>query len=488
MTREPRALADGEFDVLVIGGGIFGAGVARDAALRGLRVALVDQADFASGTSSRSSKLIHGGFRYLEQRAFGLVRESCRERATLLKMAPHLVRTTPFLLPVYDGDPRSILVLRAGMRLYDLMSPAGSLPRHQSLDADRLRMKEPGLASAGLRGGLLYFDAQTDDARLCLETILHAADHGAVCVNYCRAQSMTMRGDRVESVQVRDECLGNSIDVRAKSYVNVAGPWVTQVAGLASSETSAIRLQPTKGVHVVLPRLAQSHAITFQSRRDGRIMFVLPWDDCSLVGTTDTDYTGDPGKVDVEPSDIDYLIGEVNELFPETKVSASDVIASFAGLRSLLKSDAASPSARSREQAIVRQGKNLFSVAGGKYTTYRAIAEEVVDRVCGLLDVKAPCATATTPIPPRAGKPSGLKLSDRPTVFESDVRRACADEMAVTVGDVMRRRTRLALSRQGGPDVAAEVAKIMSTELGWDEMEMRRQFEAYIVDWKKGQP
>lgn len=488
MRREPRALADVEFDVLVIGGGIFGAGVARDAVLRGLRVALVEQADFASGTSSRSSKLIHGGFRYLEQRAVGLVRESCRERATLLKMAPHLVRATQFLLPVYDGDPRSLMVLRAGMRLYDLLSPSGSLPRHQSLDADRLRMKEPALAGAGLRGGLLYRDAQTDDARLCLETLLHAGDHGAVCVNYCRLDSLQVSGDRVVSARVRDERGGDTIEVRAKAYVNAAGPWVMQVAGLAPFDGSVVRLQPTKGVHIVLPRLAQSHAITFQSRRDGRIMFVLPWEDCSLVGTTDTDYAGDPGSVEVEPADIEYLVGAVNDLFPEAKVSASDVIASFAGLRALLKSDAASPSARSREQAIVRQGRNLFSVAGGKYTTYRAIAEDVVDGVCAVLGVTAPCVTARTPIPPRAGMPEGRKLSDRPTVYESDVRRACASEMAVTVSDVMRRRTRLALSRQGGPDVAAEVAKIMSEALGWDEVQMRRQFEVYMDEWKKGQP
>jgi glycerol-3-phosphate dehydrogenase len=427
MKRDPRALANGEYDVFVIGGGIFGAGVARDAALRGLRVALAEQGDFASATSSRSSKLIHGGFRYLEQRAFGLVRESCRERAILLQTAPHLVHATPFLMPVYEGSPRSLMTMRVGMRLYDWLSPAGSLPRHVSLSPDQLRMKEPALDGRGLRGGLLYRDCQEDDARLCLDTLLHAVDHGAICVNYCRVTKLETHGDRVVAARVVDAQGGGEQEIRAKVFVNAAGPWVEQVCNLASLRGPSVRLQPTKGVHLLLPRLTQAHAITLQAKRDGRIMFMLPWQDCSLVGTTDTDFSGDPGDVRADAEDIDYLLGEVNRLLPGANVSAADVITSFAGVRSLVASDTRSPSARSREQVIARHGQNLISIAGGKYTTYRAIAEDVTNRICDVLGIKAPCVTATTMIPSRVTQSEGPRLADYPAVFVSDVRRACTE-------------------------------------------------------------
>ncbi len=488
MKRDLRSLAGGGFDVLVMGGGIFGAGVARDAALRGLRVGLVEKSDFAGGTSSRSSKLIHGGFRYLEQGAFSLVRESCRERAILLKTAPHAVRDRSFLLPVYTGNSRPLWKMRAGMLLYDALAPVGSTPPHQVLSADRARMKEPGLAADGLRGAILYHDAQTDDARLCLDVLEHAADSGAVCANYCRVEGFAATSDEVQAARVRDVLRGDLFEVTARVFVNVTGPWVEQVAGWAPPGGAPVRLQPTKGSHFLVPRLTQDHAITFQGRQDGRIMFVLPWNDLSLVGTTDTDFDGDADAVGADPADVAYLLRELAWLFPGANRTESDVIATFAGVRALLRSDGRAPSARSRELAMVRQGRNLISVAGGKYTTYRAIAEDVVDGVCEVLGIKRRCVTATTMIPCRVSESAGIKLSECPPVYESDVRRACDEEMAVTLSDVMRRRTRLALSRQGSLETAAEVAKIMAHALGWTEETMREQFEAYGREWRVMKP
>ena len=250
MKRDLAALANQCFDLLVIGGGIFGAGVARDAVLRGLSVALIDKGDFAGGTSSRSSKLIHGGFRYLEQYAFGLVAEACRERQILQRLAPHLVHSQPFLFPVYKGDPRSLAKVRLGMTLYDLMAHGRNVAPHQTLSAEDTLAKEPALARAGLRGSVLFYDCQEDDARFCVATILHAAECGAVCANYCELTGFTVREDRLVAARVADR-LGNAgeFEISARAFVNAAGPWVGTVAGLAPSGGARLTLSPTKGVH-----------------------------------------------------------------------------------------------------------------------------------------------------------------------------------------------------------------------------------------------
>src|SRR5438128_349495 len=274
MRRNFSSLGEGMFDVLVVGGGIFGAGIARDAALRGLRVALIDKADFASGTSSRSSKLIHGGFRYLEQAACRLVMESCRERQVLQKMAPHLIRPLPFLLPVYQGDQRSLGKMRIGMALYDVLALYRNYARHRGLSASATIGKEPHLAKQGLLGSILYYDCQEDDARFCVENILHAAQLGTVCVNYCELSGFVSQNDSIVAATVEDRTGHAALEVRAKCFINAAGPWVDRVAGLAGAGNSY--LKPTKGVHILLPQLTEHHAIAFQAKRDGRIMFVLP--------------------------------------------------------------------------------------------------------------------------------------------------------------------------------------------------------------------
>jgi glycerol-3-phosphate dehydrogenase len=489
MKRDFSTLSGQYFDMLVVGGGIFGAGVARDAALRGLRVALVEKSDFASGTSSRSSKLIHGGFRYLQHRDFRLVFEACRERRILQRIAPHLVRPLPFLFPVYRGDAISLTKLRLGMTLYDGLALYRNIARHRTFSAERARKDEPSLARQGLRGAVMFYDCQEDDARFCIDHILHAAELGAVCLNYCTLDGFVTREDRIVAARVRDEVGACTFEIGARVFVNAAGPWVEQVCALTPYDAGAVRLNPTKGVHLLVPRLTQQHAIVFQARRDGRILFVIPWGDYSLVGTTDTDYDGDPGEARAERADVEYLLAEVRTLFPESPLSESDVVTTVAGVRSLLASNVVPPSARSREHRVVRQGRNLLSIVGGKYTTYRVIAQQTVDAAYRVLNATPqPCRTAEVPLPNRRPAPAGEKISDAPEVHASDIIRACEHEMAVTVGDVMRRRTSLALSRSGGPETALLVARQMAPLMNWSAEEERVQFNHYVEEWKQSLP
>lgn len=486
MKRDLVTLANQTFDLLVIGGGIFGAGIARDAALRGLRVALIDKSDFASGTSSRSSKLIHGGFRYLEQYNFHLVAEACRERRILQEIAPHLVHPQPFLLPVYEGDRRSLAKLRLGMTLYDLLARFRNTAPHRTLPPQDALLKEPTLAPAGLRGAILYYDCREDDARFCLDNIIHATECGATCANYCELMRFVTRDDQLVAASVRDQLSSTTFEICARFFVNAAGPWVERIAGFVPGHDQSITLNPTKGVHLLLPKLTQEHAITFQAKSDGRILFILPWGDCSLLGTTDTNFTGDPATVNAEPGDIAYLLSELHALMPGVGIGYSDIITTFAGVRALLRKDDRSPSARSREHVIVQHGRNLLTIAGGKYTTYRAIAEQVVDRTYKMLgEHRAPCRTAKTPLPQHRPQPSGERIADSPSVFASDIAHACEYEMAVTLTDVMRRRTQLALSRRGEPATAAVVARLMAGHLGWTEDESQRQLQSYVNEWRR---
>jgi len=490
MKRDLLGLANGTFDLAIIGGGILGAGIARDAVLRGLSVALVEQADFGSGTSSRSTKLIHGGLRYLEHLEFWLVAEACRERSLLLDLAPHLVQPLSFLLPAYRGDPRSLTQLRLGNTIYDWLVPSRhpQLPRHRTLSPAEAVAQEPCLAEKDLRGAVLFYDCQMDDARLCLETILDAARHGAVCANYCRVTGLRREFDRITAAQVTALPHGQSLDLRAKLYINAAGPWVERVARLGPSATWPITLSPTKGVHLLLPRINHQHGIYFQSRQDRRMLFLLPWDEVSLWGTTDTDYTGDPSAAYADDRDVDYLLKQLRLLVPNAVVRQADLITSFAGVRPLLR-DPRHPSRRPREERVTWHGENLLSVAGGKYTTFRAIAEKVVTAACRKLRrATPPCRTASLPLVDHRPKPVGEQLSALPAVYASDVAHACQQEMAMTLGDVLRRRTRLALSRHGGPEVATRVSQRMADYLGWTEATREQNLREYLRAWRQDRP
>ncbi len=449
MKRDLAALANQSFDALIIGGGILGAGIARDAALRGLRVAVIDKGDFASGTSSASSKLIHGGFRYLEQRAFRLVAESCRERAILRRIAPHRVKPLALLFAVYEGDRRPLWKIRLGAAIYDLFSRE----RHQTLDPVRARMKEPALAADGLRGAVLLHDCQTDDARLCLDNLIHAAELGAVCANYC---------ELIAPGRVLDRLGNESFPVSAGVTINATGPWAARTARLFGH--TGIALSPTKGIHLVVERMG-GHALIFQARRDGRVLFILPWGDGTILGTTDTDFADDPGHARAEAQDVEYLLAETRRLLPGR---SPEIITSFAGVRALLPSEAA-PGRRSREHRIVRQD-NVIHVLGGKYTTYRLIAEQVVNL---LTDV--PCRTATVPLPDGRARHS-VPYSRAAVAYY------CEHEMAQTVSDIMRRRTGLALSRQGGAEIAGKVARAMADHLHWTDQQMYESLQEYLDD------
>src|SRR5579884_3331210 len=359
------ALAAGPFDLLVVGGGINGAGIARDAALRGLRTALVERGDLGSGTSSASSKLVHGGFRYLEQGHIRLVLQACRERERLRRLAPHLVRPQRFLFPVYAGGPVSRAKLALGLWAYDLLAGWWQVHRHRMLSAAAVRRVEPALRTEGLRGGGLYWDARTDDARLVLETALAAAEAGAVIVSYAEVTGFLKEAGRIVGARVRERLGGNELDVRARVVVNASGPWMDAVATL--DEPGPPRLRLTKGVHLV----------------------VIPWGEHALIGTTDTDQPGGPdAPCTVEPDDVAYLLETVNHYFPAARLAPADVVSAFAGLRPLVAPEPGRrflPSDVSREEAIFVSRAGLISLAGGKLTTYRLVAAEVVDRVIAAL-------------------------------------------------------------------------------------------------------
>ncbi|MBZ5566001.1 MAG: glycerol-3-phosphate dehydrogenase/oxidase, partial [Acidobacteriia bacterium] len=319
MQRDLEALAKQTFDLVVIGGGINGAAIAREAALRGLKVALVEARDFASGTSSRSSKLIHGGLRYLEQFDFQLVRESRTERRLLLRAAPHLARPLPFALPIYRGDPYSPLKVRLGLTLYDLLGNLGRADRHRMLSASEALRLLPLLRSEGLRGAAIYHDSETDDARLTLENILDAAEHGAVVANYAEIRALALQGGgrTVISAEAEDRLTGQHYEISARLWVNATGPWVDHLRALLPGYDGSKTVRLTKGTHLILPKLAPHHAVFAAIREDDRIFVLAPWYEQSLLGTTDTDFDGDPATVQPSSADVEYLLRAVNRVLRE---------------------------------------------------------------------------------------------------------------------------------------------------------------------------
>jgi glycerol-3-phosphate dehydrogenase len=400
-----RDLGAGGFDLLVIGGGITGAGIAREAALRGLSTALVEARDFGEGTSSRSSRLIHGGLRYLEQGRIRLVWEALRERRTLLRLAPHLVRPLPFILPVFQGDRVPRWKVSAGLALYDILAAGGNVRRHRTLGKRDLLLAEPLIRERGLTGGAVYFDAQCDDSRLVVATVRAAAAHGAQVANYMRVTGLIPTVAGIGGAWVRDELTGESGEIRARAVVNAAGPWADAIRRLEDPAAAPL-LRPTKGVHVVVPRarVGNRNAVIFTSPIDGRVMFVLPWGTWSYIGTTDTDTAVGPDEVTVDQADVVYLLRSANALFPSARLDQSDVIASWAGLRPLLAADPAAPaSSVSREHRIVRGPGGLFTIAGGKLTTWRRMAVQMTDLLLRALghrgNDRGAAASRTEPLP-----------------------------------------------------------------------------------------
>jgi len=480
------------FDLLVIGGGITGCGVARDAAMRGLRVALVERDDFASGTSGRSSRLVHGGIRYLEHAQLHLVYESIRERQTLLRIAPHLVTPLAFTWPIYRGARVGKIKLSAGLLAYYVLA-GGRARLHSTLDVRETLEREPSLQTAGLTGGAVYFDAATDDARLTISNAIAAQQNGATVVSHARVtQILPERGKAVGAV-VRSQHSGETYEVRARAIVNATGVWDNQF----TPDARARRHRGSKGAHISVPRerIGNRDAVTLISPVDGRVMFCLPAGSQTIIGTTDTWTDDSPESVHASPADVDYLLRSANAYFPRARLVRDDVVSAWAGIRPLASGTASSPTAVSREHTIVTDGSGVINVTGGKLTTYRSMAAEVVDQVqrsLGLRPDAAPTDSVELPGAGREGEIAQLQreypklakrlVSDLPYTGAHLVY-GITSEMARDLSDLLIRRTHLAFeTRDHGLSVAARAADVVAPLLGWDDKTKSARVREYSQD------
>jgi glycerol-3-phosphate dehydrogenase len=477
-------------DVLVIGGGITGCGIALDAASRGLRVGLIERGDFASGTSSKSSKLIHGGLRYLKQLQFKVTLEASREKARLKKMAPHLVEDLPFLLPTWTRRARPMIA--SGLWIYDAAAgfPKGLLHRH--LDRAETLATLPGLQADGLRGGFLYYDARADDCRLVLHVARKAAELGAALANGVAATGFLKQRGRVRGVRTP------LFDIAADRIVNATGVWCDEVRSV-DDHAAARSIRPSKGVHLIVPtrRLGIRTAAMLPSP-DGRIVFLIPEGDRSIVGTTDTDYEGALETPRAETADIDYLLGVVNANLPEVRLGRSDVTSTYAGLRPLLLDGADVPSKASREHHLFESPSGLITITGGKLTTWRLMAKQVVDKLTRMKSRTHAISLYATEARDALSRHYGsaaAEILDRKPIFDGlpyvwgEVDHAVRVEMARTLSDVLCRRMRVALyAEDRGAAAAPAVAARMAPLLGWDAAETRRQVQAFLADLDANYP
>jgi glycerol-3-phosphate dehydrogenase len=478
---------------------------------------------------------VHGGLRYLETYDFALVFEASAERRRLLELAPHLVHPLPFVFPVYRGGPTPFLMLRAGMWLYDALSLFRNIRGHRILSRADVALEEPDLRLDGLAGAAMYYDAAVDDARLTLANARGAHESGAAVVPHADVVAFLDDGKGVRGARVRDRLTGEETDVRAKVTLNATGPWSDAVRRLADPSAKP-RLRPTKGVHILVERerIGNRRAVTFQSPIDGRVMFVLPWGDFTYVGTTDTDYAGSPADVRADAADVEYLVRSANSVFPKAQLTAADVVSTWAGVRPLLapRAAGAKESATSREHEIWWDRSGLLSIAGGKLTTYRVMAGQVVDQAARRLRERFKVESGISPTEhlPLPGAPDepwadfaariereagalGIDADaakhlarsygeDAEALVEAirgdralgerilppfpylwaEVPHAVRHEMAMSLDDLLIRRLHLFYeARDGGLSVARAVAERMAREpgIGWDAAEIARQVERY---------
>lgn len=536
MKRDLDRLANRTFDILIIGGGITGACIARDAARRGLKVALVEKNDFAHATSAHNSKLIHGGLRYLRNFELGLVRESLRERRIWQRTAPHLVHPLPFLVPLYGGGFKARATLAAGLSLYDMLSfdrgwlddPAQRLPGHRWFNKTDAVAHEPALAGENLEGAFQYYDAQMySPERLALENILDAVGHGATIANHLRVDGLLLRHGRVEGASVRDE-MGNAVfDVRAKLTIVAAGPWSDIFLTQVLSKPASHKLMRSKGIHLIVPAMTKDSALTVAAQ--GGHFFVLPWRGHSLLGTTDTAYPGAPDAVSVSEADIEGFLKFINDNLPSATLTRDKVEHFYAGLRPLVDDGSGDTYDASRRAEIVDHGKddgvgNLYSAVGGKWTTSRDLAETVVDTLVSRLETKAsPCDTATALLPGGmkqfsefekaltqesdnfsgidhlarlygARLPEVLALTLKQPELRStfspsgdigaQILFAMREEMALTLEDVVIRRTGIGQLGKPEDSVLERAAKIMANELHWSEDRRKGEITAIARHYK----
>ncbi|HEX9221049.1 MAG TPA: glycerol-3-phosphate dehydrogenase/oxidase [Gemmatimonadaceae bacterium] len=488
--------APDKFDLLVIGGGITGCGVARDAAMRGLSVCLVERDDFASGTSGRSSRLIHGGIRYLEHGQLHLVYESIRERQTLLRIAPHLVKPLAFTWPIYRGARVGKLKLNAGLFLYELMA-GGRSPKHSTLNAAETLEHEPRLKREGLTGGAVYYDACTDDARLAIANAVAARQLGASLMSHTRVTEIIRQtvGDKTVRVLTRSQHSGEMREIRARVIVNATGVWANAFNG----DERLQRARGSKGAHVGVPRerVGNRDAVTLISNVDGRVMFCLPAGPQAIIGTTDTWTDESPETVQASAADVEYLLRSASAYFPDARLTSDDVISAWAGIRPLASAGSSNPSAVSREHSIATDRAGVINVTGGKLTTYRSMAAEIVDRVQDALGQPTKVAATDSVELPGADRPeeiARLQSDDSslsPPLVEglpytgAHLVYGVQKELAQTLSDLLIRRVHLAFeTRDHGKNVARRAADIVAPLLGWNDQTKSarvREFEEDIA-------
>ena len=517
MKRDFALLHEQQFDLLVCGGGIYGAWTAYDAALRGLRVAIVEQGDWANATSSASSKLIHGGLRYLESFDFRLVKKALAERQMLLQTAPHRVWPLRFGVPLYADSRIGRLQLKLGLMLYDFLAanPLRNLAHHY-FNRQAFSRRFPALDTTGLKGGFTYGDAQTDDARLVLELISGAMAAGAVCVNYCRLSSLTENKGQVSGACLQDQLGGASVDINALQIVYATGQW------LAAADESSKWCRVSKGVHLIMPAVLADEALLLTTRADGRVFFMIPWYGQTLIGTTDMDYSGDINRVLVDEKDIAYLLDAANH-YLRNAWTAADVISGYAGLRVMKRSEESSPSAVSRDWELKTASNGVHYSIGGKITSAREDAAAIVDKVCAQLGRDLPCASRdrlfpwapeedytawSADISARAASlqvdPDSTKwlirrhgkrvvgvlqeIESNPSLAERitpGVPLICADllfcarnEMVVHLDDLLRRRLPLLILARLNEAEIQRLALLVSTALDWDQDRINREVSA----------
>lgn len=525
--RRDRALADMSdrpLDVLVIGGGVVGCGAALDAATRGLRTGLVEARDYAAGTSSRSSKLIHGGLRYLEQLDLGLVAEALRERRLILThLAPHLARPVPFIYPLRHRVWERVYV-GSGLTLYDTMGGLHrDLPRHRHLSRTRALAEFPSLREDALVGGIRYVDGQVDDARHTMMLARTAVAHGALTATSARVVDLVRERGRVVGAAVEDLETGEVREVRARQTINAAGVWNDEIAQMSGATGGFPQVRASKGVHLVVPRQRIDGSAGIISRTPTSVLFIIPWDDVWLIGTTDTEWALDPAHPAASRQDIDYLLGQANALLREP-LTAHDVLGVYAGLRPLLAGESDDTPRLSRIHAVTSPMPGLVMVAGGKYTTYRVMARDAVDRAAAGLPGPVPeSCTEHVPLVGADGfvplvrrqhqlaEESGLRLEDitrllgrygtlvndvldlvredpalaapmpgSPGHLAAEVRYAAVAEGALHLDDILTRRTRTSiLTRDRGLAAAPEVAALVASDLGWSRVDESREVDVY---------
>jgi glycerol-3-phosphate dehydrogenase len=526
------SLANDRFDVLIVGGGVVGAGALLDAASRGLKAALVEQADIASGTSGRSSRLIHGGLRYLEQLHFGLVKEALEERARLLRLAPHLVRIEPFLFPVYGIPLVHQGFYGAGIFLYDLLGARrdGGFSRH--LRPGGAVEYTPSLRREGLTGGIVYHDGVEDDARLAL-TVLRTAlslDVGAVAATRVRAESPLLEGGRIAGATVLDAETGRTFDVRADRVIDATGVWASRPDERFAPGPGSARLVPSRGSHILIKRDRLEAAGGMTLRIPGRVVFIIPWPDHWIIGTTDHLDERPPEHLSAPNADVDELLATVNAQ-THLDLSRVDIVGTYAGMRPLIGGSGDSTVKTSREHKVTTDANGLVRIGGGKYTTYRVMARDVVDAALGRDDAqRRPSGTADQPLLGAApladldrlerglggslaagdpvaadrlvrrhgteasavlalGRDLGLAAADgRPQSLGADghlaaeVSWAARHELARSLDDVLARRMRLAqLLPDRGASIAPRVAALLGAELGWDAERQRQEVQTYLA-------